>query len=363
MSSCPLGALSGFVQLTGPITQPILSSISVNDSPPLQFNFGPRNVPHTMYNTSYIGLTATDECIYKNKVYKNIAIQLCKPQHTGYLLPNMPTATLIAEMIVTYYRQSGDPEGIILCVPIYTKYTASNHNFLYNILDNSQELSNIPTLKSVFSSTDKIDKPSFGYHSCFYTTDYLSHNVYVLVFPHGIAIDSTYTNKLTPRLSDKYVIPFLIAGKQVVSTYTPTMRGITTSITINATSSNTMFTNDMSTSSSDFTTKIQYYKYNISLVTSREPKNRYTTSQYKCMPFNREENLIMDNGAIYVTPGETNASLQSILDENKKKREEEDSTMAQSNKIGQTIAFTAVGVVGFAFLTAIGYAAHIATKE
>ena len=80
------------------------------------------------------------------------------------------------------------------------------------------------------------------------------------------------------------------------------------------------------------------------------------------MPFNREENLIMDNGAIYVTPGKTNASLQSILDENKKKREEEDSTMAQSNKIGQTIAIITVGVVGFAFVTAIGYAAHVATK-
>ena len=80
------------------------------------------------------------------------------------------------------------------------------------------------------------------------------------------------------------------------------------------------------------------------------------------MPFNREENLIMDNGAIYVTPGETNASLQSILDENKKKREEEDSTMAQVNKIGDRIAFTAVGVVGFALVAAIAYAMNAATK-
>jgi hypothetical protein len=311
-----------------------------------------------MYNTSYIGLTATDECIYKNKVYKNIAIQLCKPQHTGYRLPDMTTDNPVAEMIITYYRQSGDPEGIILCVPIYTKYTASNNEFLYNVLDNSQKLSNIPTLKSVFSSTKMIDKPSFGYHSCFYTTDYLSHNVYVLVFPYGIAIDSTYTNKLTPLLSDKYVIPFLIAGKQVVSIYTPTTKGIT----ITTTSSNTMFTKDISTSSSDFTTKVQYYIYNISLVTSREPKKRYTPSQYKCMPFNREENLIMDNGAIYVTPGETNASLQSILDENKKKREEEDSIMAQVNKIGDRIAFTTVGVVGFALVAAIAYAMNAATK-
>jgi len=70
----------------------------------------------------------------------------------------------------------------------------------------------------------------------------------------------------------------------------------------------------------------------------------------------------MDNGAIYVTPGETNASLQSILDENKKKQEEEDSTMAQVNKIGDRVAFTVVGVVGFALVVAIAYAAHVGTK-
>jgi hypothetical protein len=357
MSSCPPGALTGFVQLTGPISQPILSTISVNDSPPLQFNFGPRNVPHTI-NTGYIATTENDECIYKNRVYKNTKIQLCKPQHTGYRLPDMTTDNPVAEMIITYYRQSGDPEGIIVCVPIYTKYTASNNEYLYNVLDNSQELRNIPTLKSVFYSTKMIDKPSIGYHSCFQTTDNKSYSLYVLVFPHGIAIDSTYTNKLTPHLSEKYIIPFISTSTQVISTYT-----IRTG-TINATSttSNTMFTKDISTSSSDFTTKVQYYIYNISLVASREPKKRYTTSQYKCMPFNREENLIMDNGAIYVTPGETNASLQSILDENKKKREKEDSTMAQVNKIGDRIAFTAVGVVGFALVAAIAYAMNAATK-
>jgi hypothetical protein len=358
MSSCPPGALTGFVQLTGPISQPILSTISVNDSPPLQFNFGPRNVPHTMYNTSYIATTENDECIYKNKVYKNVAIQLCKPQHTGYRLPDMTNDNPVAEMIITYYRNSGDPEGIIVCVPIYTKYTASNNEYLYNVLDNSQELRNIPTLKSVFSSAKMIDKPSVGYHSCFQTTDNKSNSLYVLVFPHGIAIDSTYTNKLTPHLSEKYIIPFISAGTQVISTYTITNG----SINATSTTSNTMFTKDISTSSSDFTTKIQYYMYNISFVASREPKKRYTTSQYKCMPFNREENLIMDNGAIYVTPGETNASLQSILDENKKKREEEDSTMAQSNKIGNTIAMTAVGVGGVALIIGIVIAMNTATK-
>jgi hypothetical protein len=354
MSSCPPGALTGFVQLTGPISQPILSSISVNDSPQLQFNFGPRNVPHTMYNTSYIGITANDECIYKNKIYKNVAIQLCKPQHTGYRLPDMTTADPIAEMIITYYRESGDPEGIIVCVPIYTKYTGSNNEYLYNVLDNSQELSNIPTLKSVFSSTDKIDKPSFSYHSCFQTTDNKSHSLYVLVFPRGIAIDSIYTNKLTPRLSEKYIIPFISTGTQVISTYTITNGSINaTSIT-----SNTMFTKDISTSSSDFTTKIQYYKNNITLVTSREPKNRYTPSQYKCTPFNREENLIMDNGAIYVTPGETNTSLQSILDEKNTNQKEE------SNKTENIIAITAVGVGGFALIFSIiyGIQKYIVTK-
>ena len=51
-----------------------------------------------------------------------------------------------------------------------------------------------------------------------------------------------------------------------------------------------------------------------------------------------------------------------MLDENKKKQDEEDSTMAQANKTGDRIAFTVVGIVGGVLVTAIAYALHVATK-
>ena len=124
-----------------------------------------------------------------------------------------------------------------------------------------------------------------------------------------------------------------------------------------------MYTTQIPTISDDFQNKFEYFIQNITSVQSKKQTRRFTTSQYKCIPFNREENLVLENGNIYVTPGEKNTPLQTMLDENKKKQDEEDSTMAQANKTGDRIAFTVVGIVGGVLVTAIAYALHVATKQ
>jgi hypothetical protein len=375
MSYCPPGSLSGIVQLTGPISQPILSKIAINDAPPLQLSIGPRGAPPSLVSNN-IDDIINNSCIYKNKKYDIIDIQICLPQHTGYKLPSISDSPS-AEMIITCHNPSANPEIILLCVPIYNTRTASNDTYIRAVLhhDSTQlattTLENVLRYENYSDNNDRVianTQPSFGYRTCFQTKvdtqTTKPYSMYVLVLPNGIhLLDSDYT-RISSSLT-KYKVPSTITNNRpIILSYTFNEGNLTT-ITADSNTSrqSMMYTTQIPTISDDFQNKFEYFIQNITSVQSKKQTRRFTTSQYKCIPFNREENLVLENGNIYVTPGEKNTPLQTMLDENKKKQDEEDSTMAQANKTGDRIAFTVVGIVGCVLVTAIAYASHVATKE
>lgn len=374
MSYCPPGSLSGIVQLTGPISQPILSKIAINDAPPLQLSIGPRGAPPSLVSNN-IDDIINNSCIYKNKKYDIIDIQICLPQHTGYKLPSISNDSR-AEMIITCHNPSANPEIILLCIPIYNTRTASNDKYIRAVLHHDSTQLATTTLESVLryeNYSDKNDKviantqPSFGYRTCFQTKvdtqTTKPYSMYVLVLPNGIhLLDSDYT-RISSSLTKYKVPPTITNNRPIILSYTFNEGNLTT-ITADSNTSrqSMMYTTQIPTISDDFQNKFEYFIQNITSVQSKKQTRRFTTSQYKCIPFNREENLVLENGNIYVTPGEKNTPLQTMLDENKKKQDEEDSTMAQANKTGDRIAFTVVGIVGGVLVTAIAYALHVATK-
>ena len=372
MSYCPPGSLSGLVQLTGPISQPILSKIAINDAPPLQLSIGPRGAPPSLVSNN-IDDTINNSCIYKNKKYNIIDIQLCLPQHTGYKLPSI-TDSPSAEMIITCHNPSANPEIILLCVPIYNTGTASNDKYIRTVLHHNNTEIATTTLESVLiyekDTTNK--QPSFGYRTCFQTKvdtqTTKPYSTYVIVLPNGIHLLSSDYTRISSSLLPKYKVPPTITNNLPIILSYNFNEGNLSTITIDSDLSrqSMMYTTQISTSSDDFQNKFEYFIQNITSVQSKKQTRRFTTSEYKCVPFNREENLILENGNIYVTPGEKNTPLQTILDENKKKQDEENAknnnVMTQVDKFGTNIAIGIVSAGGMLCIIGIAYAMNAVTK-
>lgn len=340
MSYCPLGALSGLVKLTGPITQQILFNISTNDSPPLQLSIGARSTPPSLLSGN-INDTTNNSCIYKNKKYDIINIQLCLPQHTGYKLPSRSDSPS-AEMIITCHNPSANPEIILLCVLIYNTGTASNDIYMRTVLHHNNTEITTTTLESIFTE----EQPSFGYSTCFQTqqnTEIIkSYNLYVLVFPKGIYLNNQDYATISSSISSltSYTVPSNITTRPIISSYTLNNSGI------QPTDNQKMYTTTILTSSNDFQYKYEYFmKEIIPLTSGTERKKYYKTSQYKCVPFNREENLQFRTGQIYVTPGETNDSLQTVLDRNNIVKTKENYNVAQANIVGDNISKVIGGII------------------
>lgn len=361
MSYCPPGALLGLVQLTGPISQQILFKITTNDAPPLQLSIGPRSTPPSLLSGN-INDTTNNSCIYKNKKYDIINIQLCSPQHTGYKLPSI-SDNPSAEMIITCYNPSAMPEIILLCIPLYNTRTASNDEYIRAVLHHDSTQLATTTLESIF----KTEQPSFGYSTCFQTqqdtTIIESHNLYVLIFPKGIYLSSKDYAVISSSVSSStsYTVPSNITTRPIISSYTFRDGKINPTGT---TDNRKMYTTQILTSSDDFQHKFEYFLYEIKSVNSgTESKKYYKTSQYKCVPFNREENLQFRKGQIYVTPGETNESLETVLKKNNIEKTREDYNVAQANIVGDNISKVIGGIIIVLAVGGICYTFTVLSKN
>lgn len=358
MSYCPPGALSGLVQLTGPISQQILNKISTNDAPPLQLSIAPRSTPPS-HISGNIDDTTNNLCIYKNKKYNITSIQLCTIQHTGYQIPSMSNNPS-AEMIITCFNSSAEPEGILLCMPIYNTGSSSNDAYMKAVLHPNTTSLTTTTLNSMF--TDK--QPSFGYQTCFQTKldnqTTASHSMYVLVFPNGIHLSNSDYSVIASSLLSSYIVPAAITNNHpIISSFTFN----TSRIQVTGTSEQKLYTAQISTSSDDFQHKFEYFIYDIKMVGTKRQAKHYTTSQYKCVPFNREENLQFRKGQIYVTPGETNESLQTILDKNDIEKTREDYNVAQANMVGDNISKVIGGILCVLAVGGIAYTMSAISKD
>jgi transcriptional regulator with PAS, ATPase and Fis domain len=216
------------------------------------------------------------------------------------------------------------------------------------------------TLSSMF--TDK--QPSFGYRTCFQTKvdnhTTASHNIYVFVFPNGIHLSNSDYSVIASSLSSSYSVPIAITnGHPIISSYT--FNG--SRIQVNGTSEQKLYTAQVSTSSDDFQHKFEYFTNSVTIVGSKRQAKHYTTSQYKCVPFNREENLLFRKGQIYVTPGQNNESLQTVLDNNDIEKTREEYNVAQANAAGDNASKVIGGILCALAFGGIVYTMHSISKD
>lgn len=335
MSYCPSNGTSGFIELIGPIpAQSLLQSTNnqhasmvVNEAP-FETSFGSRSTPPGL-NSNRIVDTSGNKCTYLGNTYNVIDIQICTPLHKGYSTPGIPkesSAEMIVSLVIT---KSNQLSGILLCVPIFDVGSSKNDTYLSQII-NKTNISPAATLDSVF-----VNQPSFGYRTCFETVSatktVTSHGLMIFVFPAGIQLSrSDFTllkTSITGSLSRYQIPPVLRDSESTVESYTYE-NGNKQSTSLS--SDGYSYTLPIPTCDAKFSNVMQYFlkgpiipfmngsnKSSISSLSSPP----YTTSQYKCVPFDQNRIISEQRGKIYVSADITDTSLQAKVIEQQKKNE------------------------------------------
>jgi hypothetical protein len=356
-SYCPPGALSGIVQLAGQLTQPQIQNIQLNASPPIQFNIAPRSTAALFKSDTSRNIddTANNFIFFKNKKYSIIDVQVCKIQHTGYKLPDMVVSDSQAELIITCYNDINTPEGILLCLPIHQVANESVNNATYikaalkiSIPDSGNKY---PTLDTMFTG-----QPSFSYQTCFQVQlsdkSIMAHSLQIFVFPKGIQINAQDMGTLKPHLANKYNVPKgMLNNLPIVTSSTYDNN----KMTVSATSPSEMYTMQLQVISNEFNNMFVFYLQDISSVTKKKSDPLYKTSQYKCMPFDPTKNLVENNGAIYVTPGQTNPTIADMV-------KEQAGGTTDTNMREDIITYTILGIGGIGTCVCLYFAYKVATK-
>ena len=357
-SYCPPDALSGIVQLAGQLTQLQIQNIQLNASPPIQFNIAPRSTAALFKSDTSPNIedTANNFIFFKNKKYSIIDVQVCKIQHTGYKLPDMVVSDSQAELIITCYSETNVSQGILLCLPIHqvSTKTYDNSAYIYSALKISipDSGNKYPTLDTMF-----IGQPSFYYQTCFQVQQPNNSiispcSLQIFVFPRGIQIYPQDMGTLTPHLANKYKVPTNILNNNlIVTSYTYANN----KMIVNTTSPNEKYTMQLQVISNEFNKMFVFYRQDIYTVTKKTSDPLYKTSQYKCMPFDPTKNLVETNGAIYVTPGQTNPTIADMV-----KEQADDTT--DTNMREDIVTYTILGIGGIGVCVCLYFGYKVLTK-
>ena len=285
MSSNSISESHGIINLNGTISQIKLNEITVNRYHPINTAFGElKTVPTIVGNK--INDPSSNSCTYNGNTYTLVEIQICSSLHDGYKLPNM-NDTPSAEMVLTFSGKNNDFAGILLCFPIYNN-GVSDHDAYLNQIINHSESAKLATLSSVLEK-----QPSLGYSTHFETVESNktnTNNLYIFVFPNGIHLSHVNYQKLvsqTGALQQFTLHPAIrnglpsVAKSKIVD---EVRKPIKTSINGNIELKN------MVTCNKDFIDKFEYHPKPPSAAVSRSvtvaDTQDYTSSQYKCVPFN-----------------------------------------------------------------------------
>lgn len=254
MTECPIDAYKNFQTLSGPLTELILKPISVNQSPFIG-SFSPRVVAPKLQKSGVIE-ESMGNSIQINNVRYDIypVVFLSKPIHTGYILPDQQSAQLdmVAELIILTKNNN---KSLFLCLPVYrTQNTSSYSVYLEQLWNTNAPVANLQTL--FIANDGDNNQVSLNYVYC-----NEGESVDVFVFPRGISIPSGNWQKImniVEKLAD-----LKISTGTVLS------------------------------SSNDFRTRFQYYRKGVGLVGKFNASTcpAYKTNQYKCVPFDKINNL------------------------------------------------------------------------
>jgi hypothetical protein len=260
-NQCPIGAFQATQQLTGPITQTILTQIENRDKP-FFLDIEPRGIRPTVIKDRYIQ-DSQNNFIEMNGIKYTIfsGIEISKPVHTGYIIPQQPAnLSPVAELLFGAMSliNPQSPKIALICFPIFiTNNTSAYSSYLDQLWNPEAKVANLQTL--FLDSANDIKQVSINYSFCNKNMNNIHTNVYV--FPIGISMPSTSWQKLINLI-----------GSPKDSSFQSSLLTVT---------------------SEDFKKHFLYYskppglrgKFNSSVCPA------YKTSEYKCVPFDRIRDL------------------------------------------------------------------------
>jgi hypothetical protein len=363
---CPTDVNTGFIQLVGPILSSDLTAITTKRSP-LSISFAPRSTTPSLVGNRIDEPSQENTCRYQHKKFTLVDVQIVSAIHSGYNLPGH-TETPKAELILSFSANSAaaslsDLSGLLLCLPIYQTSVSSHDAYLNQIILNDPTVAIIPTLDTLFysSNTDK-SQSSFAYRTCFETLDDRkeahSHSLAIIVFPNGIHVSAgTYQqlfSLLGQSLSTYQIPPGIRGGESTVRAYTVNDDG--KKIPTKLDSSGIIYTSPLSTCSDDFKNRFEYFTLSPQLtsssakIASLKMKNcsegfedaNSTLKGYKCVPFSQ----LRDSDGNYVSVKGAK-DLDEIL---KNRPNASSSELASSNPFNEMSVAEIEGIVGGVFV-------------
>jgi len=234
--------------------------------------------------------------LYKGVQYSLLSAQITLPSHAGYA---STTTVPVLELSLTFHGSqvlSSYPSVILFIIPIFVGSGDVRAGYLQQLLASDATSSTAVSLESLFTP----DMTSFGYKTCIdlasgtqSSDPSTSMNLYVLYFPQGISMSQQEVVTLATLVAPQggQVPPFglpgsLLNGLSTVSAYTVDSDGTTVPTTVSDTGA--VGTQSMSSSMDEFVNTVQYFGKPPAVSSSSDTScPAFTTSQYKCLPFNK----------------------------------------------------------------------------
>lgn len=320
--TCSIGENTGFIKLQGPISAILLNDIAVNDTP-ISLSFAPRTVaPNLLGNIINEGTdsTTTNTISYLANKYTLVSgIQLCNPVHTGYKLPDQGNVTPSGELYIPFVNnqiQGAYPTTILLVVPVYQGSKSSkNAAYLKQLIDSNTPAASLQTI--FYDSANDTSQVSIAYETCVDLSGSQYANLLVYYFPIGITTTGQEYASLMRLakaggtsgtvLPEFKLPPASRTAFATIRDYS-LVDGIRRATVVSV--DGLVYSQSLiSTASNDFKQRFIYYTKPPKLIGKFSEDNcpHYKTSQYKCVPFNKLQDISGD----YVIRGAN--SLDSLL--------------------------------------------------
>ena len=251
----------------------------------------------------------------QNNSYSLRSIQICKPLHNSFLIPN--TITCKAEIVMAF--SSGSTGYVLVCIPIVVGSTESPSLYLEAL--RQQRLPGRPiSLNTLLPK----DLHYVSYSTCLNQLQRgqsTSKNISVIVFSAGLTyLDSSLTEirRLIGNLvsrSGQSIFPDVVLPDNLI-----------------AKSQSDFYTIPSET---DYRSKINYGLYSINLQEVSRGKRTDSTNAYKCIPLLPDQNV--KDGKIIVDT-EKGELLSQVLNERKAEINVDNPSMITPATVEQTIA-------------------------
>lgn len=319
MSTCPVGSITGFVNLAGTPTISRIESIMVKGSP-LTINFAPRTTPPSLVG-NLINEDSGNTILYKGTQYSLQSAQIAMPSHSGYV---NQTQAPILELSLTFWNPQvvgTYPTVILFIVPIMAGNEDVRAVYLQQLMNADVATTTIASLQDMFG----IGMASYGYKTCIDLAPQQGQEgtpsnlaVYVLYFLNGIVLTQqeavTLQALVTPtggQIPPYQIPPSLLNGMSTVQAFQIADDGSTVPTSLS--SQGVVGTQQLSSSTDEFANVFQYFIKPPSVGSSSGAScPAYYTSQYKCLPFNK----FYDISGNLSDPSGGQVVLKSILPQN-----------------------------------------------